>query len=84
MKLESFIYKLTARTAHNGCGVDSRPTPTNGVPQDKAQAHVWLNLAAAQGHELAAEIRETVAGIMTPADIAEAQRLAREWLEARQ
>ncbi len=50
-----------------------------GVPQDYVQAHLWYNLAAAQGNELASKNRDIVADRMTPAQIAEAQRLAREW-----
>ncbi len=52
-----------------------------GVPQDYVEAHKWLNLAAAQGEDLARKNREFVAEKMTPAQIAEAQRLAREWME---
>ena len=50
-----------------------------GVPQDYVQAHLWFSLAAAQGDQGAAEARDTVARRMTPEQIAEAQRLAREW-----
>ena len=50
-----------------------------GVPQDYVRAHMWLNLAAAQGIQDAVENRNLVAERMTPAQIAEAQRLAREW-----
>ncbi len=50
-----------------------------GVPQDDVQAHMWLNLAAAPGHELARKIRDNLAEKMTPAQLADAQRLAREW-----
>ncbi len=50
-----------------------------GVPQDSVQAHLWFNLAAAQGDQKAAKWRDDLAGRMTPAQIAEAQRLAREW-----
>ena len=42
---------------------------------------MWLNLAAAQGHEKAIKLRDVVARLMTPDQIAEAQRLAKEWLE---
>jgi TPR repeat protein len=51
-----------------------------GVPQDYVQAYMWLNLAAS--HERmadAVEHRDKVASKMTPAQIAEAQKLAREW-----
>jgi TPR repeat protein len=50
-----------------------------GVPQDRVRAHMWLNLAAMQGRESAATFRDLVARLMTPAQIAEAQKLAREW-----
>jgi hypothetical protein len=50
-----------------------------GVPQDKVHAYMWLNLSAAQGREGAAAFRDLIARRMTPAQIAEAQKLAREW-----
>jgi TPR repeat protein len=50
-----------------------------GVPQDKVRAYMWFNLSAAQGREGAAAFRDLIARRMTPAQIAEAQRLAREW-----
>ncbi len=50
-----------------------------GVPEDYVQSHMWFNLAAAQGNENARNFRNGVAARMTPAQIAEAQRLAREW-----
>ncbi len=57
-----------------------------GVPQDYVQAHMWFNLAASRfsasetkGRDLAVKNRDIVASRMTPAQIAEAQRLAREW-----
>jgi uncharacterized protein len=55
-----------------------------GVPQDYVQAYKWLNLAASNyaagsKHDKAAKARDTLATQMTPAQIAEAQKLAREW-----
>jgi TPR repeat protein len=50
-----------------------------GVPQDYVVAHMWFNLAAARGDKDAAKNREIVAKQMTPAQIAEARKLAREW-----
>jgi TPR repeat protein len=50
-----------------------------GVPQDYVMAHMWLNLAVAGGSQEALQDREVVERRMTPAQIAEAQRLAREW-----
>ena len=51
----------------------------HGVVQDYVTAHKWWNLAAAQGDEDARKKRDLVAQEMTPDQIAEAQRLAREW-----
>jgi len=51
----------------------------HGVLQDYVLAHMWLNLAAAQGDDGAQRIRDSVAELMTPTQIEEAQRLAREW-----
>jgi hypothetical protein len=50
-----------------------------GVPQDYVQAHMWLNLAAAAGDAGSIKERDITARKMTPDQIAEAQRLAREW-----
>ena len=52
--------------------------------QDYTQAHMWFNLAAAQGSTRAAKSRDMIAKKMTPAQVAEAQRLAREWLAQHQ
>jgi TPR repeat protein len=43
------------------------------VPQDYVQAHKWFDLAGSSLY------RDTLAAKMTPAQIAEAQKLAREW-----
>ena len=51
----------------------------HGVPQDYVLAHMWFDLAAAQGMELAISARDTTAAEMPHEQIAEAQRLAREW-----
>ncbi|TFG58549.1 MAG: sel1 repeat family protein, partial [Deltaproteobacteria bacterium] len=57
-----------------------------GVPQDYVLAHMWFSLAvsrfpASEGEkrEQAVKDRNIVASKMTPAQIAEAERLAREW-----
>ncbi len=49
------------------------------VPKDYVSAYMWLNLAAAQFGEIAAKSRDEVEQLMTPTQIAEAQKLAREW-----
>ena len=55
-----------------------------GVPTDDALAYMWFNLAAAQGYKKAQKIRDMAAELMTPDQIAEAQRMAREWLAKHQ
>jgi hypothetical protein len=50
-----------------------------GVPQNYVEAHMWWNLAASQGNDDALMFRDKVAEMMTPAQIAEAQKLAQEW-----
>lgn len=49
-----------------------------GVPEDFVRAHMWFNLAAANGDTTAKENKDLIAQILTPADLATAQRLARE------
>ena len=50
-----------------------------GLEPDYVQAHKWYNLAAARGDPWGAAWRDELAKKMTHAQIAEAQRLAREW-----
>ncbi len=55
-----------------------------GVPQDYVQAHMWLDLAASifspgEDRDLAVKYRDIYAKMMTPAQISEAEKLAREW-----
>jgi hypothetical protein len=57
-----------------------------GVQQDYVQAHKWFDLAAsrfpaAEGKERdqAVKLRNSVAALMTPGQITEAHKLAREW-----
>ena len=54
----------------------------DGVPQDTVLAHMWWSLAAAQGNEDAREIKDRIEKVMTREQIAEAQRLSREWIAA--
>ena len=52
----------------------------HGVPPDVVRAHMWYNLATAHGYEDGKKWRDRLAEeMMTPAQIAEAQKLAREW-----
>jgi uncharacterized protein len=47
---------------------------------DLVAAHKWFNLAALRGSQEAKAWRREVADQMTTAQVAEAQRAAREWL----
>ena len=48
-----------------------------GVLQDNVTAHMWFNIAGANGAEFGRDNREKIERKMTPADISEAQKRAR-------
>ena len=77
-------YRLSAEqgnaTAQNNLGV--MYNDGLGVPQDHGTAHMWYNIASANGDEDASENRDTVANKMTGVAIAEAQRRARNCLSS--
>ena len=51
-----------------------------GVQQDYVSAYLWFSLAAAQGLPVAIDNRDQTAKLfMTTDQVAEGQRLAREW-----
>ncbi len=50
-----------------------------GVPKDYVMAYMWFNLVAAQGNEVGTTLRKVLEKQMTPEQIAEAQRLSREF-----
>jgi len=74
-------FRLAADQGHAGSQdfIGNMYVLGQGVPRDYVLAHMWSNLAAAQGYELAIEARDLLEKRMTPAQLAEAQRLAREW-----
>ena len=80
-KLGAYWYGKAAEqgdaSAQNNLG--AQYAEGNGVVQDYVQAHKWLNLAASQGVDLAKNNRVKIEKRMTAQQIAEAQRLAREW-----
>ena len=53
-----------------------------GVPEDTVLSYMWWNLAAAQGHDVARGLKDILEEEMTRDQIAEGQRLSREWIEA--
>ena len=50
------------------------------VPVDLVSAHKWFNLAAAKGNADAIRLRREIANQMSDAEVAAAQREARDWL----
>ncbi|MDE0835771.1 MAG: tetratricopeptide repeat protein [Akkermansiaceae bacterium] len=50
-----------------------------GVPEDNVLAYMWLNISAASGDVEAKNGKEVVSRAMTREQIAEAQKLSREW-----
>ena len=48
-----------------------------GVLQDSVMAHMWYNIAGANGDKMGADNRAKIEKTMTASQIAEAQKLAR-------
>ena len=67
------------KKAHAQCWLGYMYENGKGVSQDYVLALMWLNLAVAQGDADSAKRVEKLEKEMTPNQIAEAQRLAREW-----
>ena len=79
-------YRLAAEQGHADAQFNLGVSYADGegVSKDAVQAYMWLDLAAARGtgeqREEAARLRDLTAdAVMTPEQIAKAQRLAREW-----
>ncbi len=51
-----------------------------GVPRDYVQAHKWFNISEANEDKLGHDNRNNIEKRMTSEQVAEAQRLAREWM----
>ncbi len=79
-------YRLAAEQGHayGQATVASMYAKGMGVIQNYVLAHMWFDLAAArmppgEDRDWAVSNRDIAEGRMTPAQVAEAQRLAREW-----
>ena len=72
-------YRLAADQGHAGAQYNLGLMYANGegVLQDNVTAHMWFNIAGANGAELGRDNREIIERKMTPADISEAQKRAR-------
>ena len=81
-------YRLAADQGHTDAqhNLGVMYSTGEGLPQDDVEAHKWVNLAAARttgdDQKRHAETRDALAKLMTPAQVAEAQQLAREWQAA--
>jgi TPR repeat protein len=78
--------RKAADQGHAGAqlGLGRMSSEGRGVPQDDAQAYMWFSLASRAADSAirmrATESRDELAGKMTPAQIAAAQRMARAWV----
>jgi uncharacterized protein len=52
------------------------------IPADYVTAHKWFNIAASRGNAEASRMRREIAGEMSEAEVASAQRAARDWLRS--
>lgn len=52
-----------------------------GALQDFILSHFWFNLAASRGHKKARSQLEKLTGSMSAEQVAEAQRMARDWVK---
>jgi hypothetical protein len=82
-------YRLAAEQGHADAQNTLGTMYSNGrgVPQDNTQAHMWFSIAASRYsasepffRDMAVKNRDAAAAKMTPAQVAEAQKLAREWV----
>ena len=73
-------YRLAAKSGFNNAQHNLGFMYSNGrgVVQDYVRAHMWFNIAAVNGDNMSVENRDIVARKMTPQQIEQAQRMARE------
>lgn len=83
----------SAASAHVATSVPSSPADAQdffrlgmmystgaSVPTDMVSAHKWFNIAALRGNAEAGRLRREIAWEMSEAEIAAAQRAARDWI----
>ena len=81
-------YRLAAEQGHHNAQVQLGVMYYYGVhyyglPSDYVRAYMWLSLTASRGHELSRNMLDELKKRLTPEQIAEAERMAREWVEKR-
>jgi len=79
-------YRKSAEQGHSGAQllIGNMYEKGMGVLSDYVEAHKWFNIAGANGLEDGRKNRDILEKRMTPDQIAEAQKLAREWKEEHQ
>jgi TPR repeat protein len=79
----SKLYLEAAISGHVECQrvMGSRYQQGLGVPADNVEAYAWYNVCAANGDELAAKSRESLAQVLQADQIASAQKRSRELLK---
>ncbi len=55
---------------------------THGIARADVLSHMWFNIAGKRGHAIAASLKIAIEIDMTPKQIEEAEKLAKEWLDA--
>jgi TPR repeat protein len=79
-------YRKAAERGHRGAQTNLGVLyyKGNGVKKDYVEADKWFSIASAGGYEDAKENQELMEKLMTPVQVAEAQRLASEWTKEHQ
>ena len=88
--LEEWAVMFHPAPGHTGSTAKSSPAaktnPGSGIPKDYIEAHKWMSLAAARAtgdsQKRFENERDSLAKLMTPEQIAEAQKRASEWTAA--
>jgi len=80
---EAFLwYRLAAEQGHAAAQLDlGYQYAKEGMLQDLVYAYLWFDLSASGGQKIAQSNKDVLEKRMTPAQIVEAQRLSREWIE---
>jgi TPR repeat protein len=71
---------ITAVTAEDLLEIGMKYCTGHDVSKNLVAAHKWFNLAALKGSVSAKQYRCEISREMSPADVADAQRQARDWL----
>ena len=76
-------YRMAAEQGHATAQLDlGYQYAKEGFLQNLVYAYLWFDVSAFAGHEIARRNRDIIEQRMTREQIAEAERLSREWIEA--